>query len=155
MIRVTFFEAPSPQPFKPAARGADVPGMYVRLATALLAAALALGCSFVEELDNSSKMMDKYTAAGRASAEAKKKAAEEAAAKKAAGGGGVSDFFSSKGKGGKAAASAKETAGDWWQNATSLNTDERDPDLVRCQLPGKVEFMRKHDCLMRSGLALK
>ena len=39
--------------------------------------------------------------------------------------------------------------------ALLLRTWRRDPDLVRCQLPGKVEFMRKHDCLMRSGLALK
>ena len=130
--------------------------MHLRLAAAFLAVALtATGCPFLEELDNSSKMMDKYSQSGQKAAAEKAKAEKEAAENAKAGGGGVKDFFSSKGKGGKAAASAKESAGNWWANATSLNTDERDPDLVRCQLPGGVEFMRKHDCQMRSGLALK
>ena len=130
--------------------------MRLRLAAALLSVALtATGCPFIEELDNSSKMMDKYSKTGQKQAAEKAKAEKEAAANPKPAGGGIKDFFSSKGKGGKAAADAKESAGDWWANATSLNTDERDPDLVRCQLPGGVEFMRKHDCQMRSGLALK
>jgi hypothetical protein len=129
--------------------------MHLRLAAVLLAVALtATGCPFLDELDASSTEMDKYSQTGRKMA-AEKAKAEKEAAENAKAGGGVKDFFSSKGKGGKAAASAKESAGNWWANATSLNTDERDPDLVRCQLPGGVEFMRKHDCQMRSGLALK
>jgi hypothetical protein len=128
--------------------------MQLRLAAAFLAVALvATGCPFLEELDASGKEMDKYSRTGRKMAEEKAAAEKEAAANPKSGG--VKEFFSSKGKGGKAAASAKETAGNWWANATSLAPDERDPDLVRCQLPGKVEFMRKHDCQMRSGLALK
>jgi hypothetical protein len=128
--------------------------MHLRLAAALLTLALtATGCPFLDELDASSKEMDKYSKTGRKMAEEKAKAEKEAAANPK--GGGVKDFFSSKGKGGKAAESAKESAGNWWAKATTLNTDERDPDLVRCQLPGGVEFMRKHDCQMRSGLALK
>jgi hypothetical protein len=128
--------------------------MHLRLAAALLAVALsATGCPFLDELDASSKEMDKYSQTGRKMAAEKAKAESEAAANPQ--GGAVKDFFAAKGKGGKAAASAKEAAGNWWANATSLAPDERDPDLVRCQLPDKVEFMRKHDCLMRSGLALK
>ena len=130
--------------------------MRLRLVAALLTVALtATGCPFLEELDNSSKLMDKYSKTGQKQAAEKAKASAEAAQNPKPSGGGVTDFFSSKGKGGKTAASAKETAGNWWANATSLAPDERDPDLVRCQLPGKVEFMRKHDCQMRSGLALK
>jgi hypothetical protein len=130
--------------------------MKLRFAAALLAAALAsTGCPMLEELDNSAKLMDKHSPAGQKAAAEKAKAEQEAAANPKPAGGGIKDFFSSKGKGGQAAASAKESAGDWWAKATTLNTDERDPDLVRCQLPGRVEFMRKHDCQMRSGLALK
>jgi hypothetical protein len=124
--------------------------MQLRLAAALLLAALSLGCPFLDELNNSSAEMDKYSQTGRKMAE-EKKAAEAAKAE----GKTTSGLASAKGKAGNAAASAGEAASKWWSNATSLNTDERDPDLVRCQLPGRVEFMRKHDCLMRSGLALK
>jgi hypothetical protein len=120
--------------------------MSLRLAAALLLAALSLGCPFLDELDASSAEMDKYSKTGREMA-AKKKADDAA---KAAG-----QTASATGTAGSKAKSAAESAADWWSNATSLTPDERDPDIVRCQLPGKVEFMRKHDCLMRSGLALK
>jgi hypothetical protein len=129
--------------------------MFLRFAAVLLVAVLSLGCPFLEALDDSSKQMDKYSPTARKEAKEKKAAAAVAAADKEAGGGG-SGFASAKGKAGAAAASAKDAAANWWANATTLTPDERDPDLVRCQLPaGGVEFMRKHDCLMRSGLANK
>jgi hypothetical protein len=124
--------------------------MPVRLAAALLLAALSLGCPMVEELNKSSAEMDKYSPTARKQAAEKKKAAAEVAQ-----GGGTSGSGSAKSKAGDAVASAKDAAKNWWANATTLTPDERDPDLVRCQLPGGVEFMRKHDCLMRSGIAQK
>jgi hypothetical protein len=124
--------------------------MRIRLASALLVAVLSLGCPFIEELNKSSAEMDKYSRTGQKMAAEKKKAEEEKAKN---GGGG---FLSAGKKAGTAAQTAKEGAADWWSKATSLNSDERDPDLVKCQLPsGGVEFMRKHDCAMRSGLASK
>jgi hypothetical protein len=125
--------------------------MQFRLATALVVATLSLGCPILDELDASNEQMDKYTASGRKQAE-EKKAAAEAAAKD---GGKPSGFGAAAQGAGRSAAEVKEAAANWWTNATSLNTDERDPDLVKCQLPTGVEFMRKHDCLMRSGLASK
>jgi hypothetical protein len=121
--------------------------MPLRLTTALLLALLSLGCPFIEEINKSSAEMDKYSKTGREMAE-KKQAAE---ADKAAG----KTTTTAAGKAGGAAKSAATSAADWWSKATTLTPDERDPDLVRCQLAGRVEFMRKHDCLMRSGLALK
>ena len=126
--------------------------MVLRFAAVLLVAALALGCPFLEALDDSSAQMDKYSPTARKEAKEKKAATAALAAEKEAGGSGLA---SAKGKAGAAAASAKDAAANWWANATTLTPDERDPDLVRCQLPGRVEFMRKHDCLMRSGLANK
>lgn len=116
----------------------------VRLLAAALVLAFGLGCPILDELDASSAEMDKYSPSAQA-AKAKK---EQEAADKAAG---KSTSAAQKAVG--AADQAKQAASQWWSNAKSLAPDEADGNIVRCILPGGEQFMARHDCQMRSGIA--
>jgi len=41
----------------------------------------------------------------------------------------------------------------WWQNATTLGSEESKTDFVGCKLGSGVEFMTRDDCLARGGAA--
>jgi hypothetical protein len=116
----------------------------LRLLAAVLAAGLCLGCPILDELDKGNAEMDKYSTGARKLKEKKEKEAAAEAEK--------------KGKGGTrtvagAADSAKQAASEWWGKASSLVPDEKNENVVRCVLPGGDQFMARHDCLMRSGIA--
>lgn len=55
----------------------------------------------------------------------------------------------------KAAADAPnplvEQSKEWWSNATSFSSKNVNASIVRCRLPGGVNFMSKDDCLGRGG----
>lgn len=115
----------------------------LRVLAATLCLAFCLGCPILDELDKGSAEMDKYSPTARKLKEQKEK---EAVAKPQGGSGAVS-------KAGEAAASAKEAASQWWSNAKSLAPDEADGNIVRCILPDGEQFMARHDCQMRAGIA--
>jgi hypothetical protein len=117
--------------------------MSLRALAAALTVALALGCSFVEELDKSSAEMDKYSPGARALTEKRAKEAEEKKAKSGAS------------KTASTAAQVKQAASEWWGNARSLAPDETDESVVRCILQGGEQFMGRQDCLMRGGSVAK
>jgi hypothetical protein len=117
--------------------------MTVRALALAVAAALALGCGILDELDKSSAEMDKHSPAARAAAEAKKKAEAEKKAGTA----------SAAGKG--LASQAKQTASQWWGKATSLAPDETDESIVRCVINGSEQYTRQQDCQMRGGIVAK
>jgi hypothetical protein len=117
----------------------------VRLLAAALVLAFGLGCPILDELDKSSAEMDKYSP----SAQAAKAKAEKEAAEKAAAPSGTSAAQKAAG----AADQAKQAASQWWSNAKSLAPDEADGNIVRCILPDGEQFMARHDCQMRAGIA--
>jgi hypothetical protein len=100
-----------------------------------------LGCPILDELDKGNAEMDKYSQGAKKLKEKKEKEAAEKAAK--SGAGAVKT----------AAGDAKQSASQWWSNARSLAPDEADDNIVRCILPGGEQFMARHDCQMRSGIA--
>jgi hypothetical protein len=117
----------------------------VRLLAAALALAFCLGCPVLDELDKGSAEMDKYSPGARKLKEKKEKEAAAKAEKSGSGSGGRTVAG--------AADSAKQAASEWWGKAKSLAPDERNENIVRCILPGGEQFMARHDCQMRSGIA--
>jgi hypothetical protein len=116
----------------------------LRLLVAGLSLVICLGCPILDELDKGNAEMDKYSQGARKLKE--KKEAEAKAKQEKAGPGAVS-------KAGEAAANAKQAAAQWWSNAKSLTPDEADANIVRCILPDGEQFMARHDCQMRAGIA--
>jgi hypothetical protein len=126
-------------------RGAGRPiqeGMKRLLATVLVAG-LCLGCPILDELDKGSADMDKFSPGARALTERKAKEAAEKEAKKA------------PSKAGSVTAQARDAASKWWSNARSLAPDETDPEVIRCVIDGKDQYMGRPDCLMRGGSVAK
>jgi hypothetical protein len=117
--------------------------MARRVLALALALGLAAGCSVIDELDKGSAEMDKYSPAARKAAEAKAKAEAEKKSGSAA--------KTAQGVAGK----ARQTASQWWGNATSLAPDEADETIVRCVVSGSEQYMRHHDCQMRGGIVAK
>jgi hypothetical protein len=39
----------------------------------------------------------------------------------------------------------------WWQTARTLGSEPMDESIAGCRLGGRVEFMRRDDCLARGG----
>lgn len=39
----------------------------------------------------------------------------------------------------------------WWETATTLGSEPIDETIAGCRLGGRVEFMRRDDCLARGG----
>jgi len=116
----------------------------LRLLAAALALAFGLGCPILDELDKGNAEMDKYSQGAQKLKAKKEKEASEKAAKS-----GPSAVQTASG----AAEQAKQSASQWWSNARSLAPDEADGNIVRCILPGGEQFMARHDCQMRSGIA--
>lgn len=52
---------------------------------------------------------------------------------------------------GDEAAAAPKQGEDWWKSATSITSKEKDPSLISCRLDGRLQFMRRDDCLARGG----
>ena len=113
----------------------------LRVCAAILALSLCVGCPILDELDKGNAEMDKYSPGARKLKEKKEKEAAAEAEKK-----GTKTLAG-------AADSAKQAASEWWGKAKSLAPDEKNENVVRCVLPGGDQFMARHDCLMRSGLA--
>jgi hypothetical protein len=115
----------------------------VRLFATALVLSFSLGCSIMEELDKGSAEMDKHSPGARALTAKKAAAAaekeEKSGAKKVAG----------------VTAQARDAASKWWSNARSLAPDETNPEVVRCVLNGKDQYMASHDCQMRGGSVAK
>jgi hypothetical protein len=116
----------------------------LRLLAAALVLAFGLGCPILDELDKGNAEMDKYSQGAQKLKAKKEKEAAEKAAKS-----GPSAVQTASG----AAEKAKQSASQWWSNARSLAPDEADGNIVRCILPGGEQFMARHDCQMRSGIA--
>ncbi len=44
---------------------------------------------------------------------------------------------------------------EWWEEATSLNPEELDKSIVRCDVKGSVSFMDSESCLSRGGTTVQ
>lgn len=111
------------------------------VARSLLCLLMALGlsgCFVIDELDWGAAELDKYSInpnGVRSSPE------EEAPA---ASGGETSVFeFSLK--------EELPDIGQWWREARSLGSSDKDESIVRCLIRGRVQFMRIDDCQVRGG----
>ena len=98
-----------------------------RLAPLLAAALLAATGCFLGEID---KSMARY----------------EGNKKPAAGGGAPA-----KAAPGAAPAPGAPAGPSWWQTARTLGSEPMDASIAGCRLGGRVEFMRRDDCLARGG----
>jgi hypothetical protein len=99
------------------------------LGMALLAASLS-GCWVLDELDEGSKKIDRYTSKGMAVEE------EEPAPAPAPGGKRqrLGEYFASQ------------------KNARTLTPGERSSDIVSCKVDGGTQFMKQAECLSRGGV---
>lgn len=104
--------------------------MIRRRASSLLAVALSLvlgtGCFVFEELDSGMKELERFD--GKAQPEPAQPATTPAQ-------------------------QAKKPASDWWQKARTLGSEPSDAEIVRCELDGSAQFMKREDCLGRGGKA--
>jgi len=111
--------------------------MVLRTIAAALIASLCLGCFITDELDKSMDLME-HPRFG--DAPAKEEPAPAARTSKR-----------SLPKVDPSAAAAK--AKSWWQEkARTLGSEEIDESLVRCELRGKSQFMRREECRSRGGV---
>lgn len=104
---------------------------------------LCSGCFVLDEIDKGAAIMDQHASQERREAEAKKKAEEKKEAEE--GGSLLGDLQ------GQVA-----NLGGWLGEATEEGPPERDPSdtVVRCQIAGRTQFLRKSDCRVRGGKAL-
>lgn len=122
----------------------------MRIATLALAlvACLGLGCDMFmainDELNWGQDQLDKYAVTEQGQAERGKRGEETEGA--AAEGG------DSSARAAAAARRAAKGAGEWWDKATTLSSDEKDPSIVSCRLGGSVQFMREAQCRARGGV---
>lgn len=102
--------------------------MIRRPASSLLAVALSLvlgmGCFAFEEIDKGMKELERFD--GKSKAEPAQPATTPTE-------------------------QAKKPVSDWWEKARTLGSEPRDAGIVRCQLDGGTQFMKREDCLGRGG----
>lgn len=103
---------------------------------ALLAALPGLAGCFLDEID---KSMARYPG-GRPAAESEPPPGGRQATAKPV-----------KAPPGEAAAPAAPEGPSWWETATTLGSEPMDETIAGCRLGGRVEFMRRDDCLARGG----
>ena len=110
----------------------------VRTLALLAACTLLSGCFILDELDNAEALMNESSKGARA-----KEKAEEAAAARAP----------RPGPKGADDAGLMDRVSGYWNKATAPAPKPQDPEnvLVRCELPGGTQFMRKYDCQLRGG----
>ena len=101
------------------------------------------GCFVLDEIDKGAQIMDQHASQERREAEAKEKA----------------DAKKQEEEGGGLVAGLQEqvaSLGGWIEEATEEAPPERDPSdtVVRCQVAGKTQFLRKSDCRVRGGREL-
>ena len=116
----------------------------VRLLLCFPIVVLLSGCFVFDEIEQGNAFLDAHSPRGSKQQEMKlaEEAEKEAADAKAA----SSDKpFSWAG--------VKETVDEWWQEALEEEPLERDPSdgVVRCEIRGSVQFLRKSDCSLRGG----
>jgi len=95
------------------------------------------GCFVLEELSAGQKEMERYSKGRKA-----REAAEAAAAAELEGETAERSIHAYEDK-----------LGEWWgwSGAHSLDTEDLDESIVRCQLGGSSQFMARDDCLARGG----
>jgi hypothetical protein len=79
------------------------------------------------------------------SADAARAARGEAPAPAPGGGGG--DGAAGGGDG----APAVPSGPSWWQTARTLGSEQKNEDIIACQVGGRTEFMMRDNCLARGG----
>jgi hypothetical protein len=112
------------------------------LVTVLLAS-LSLGCEFVSEInaemERGQRELDQF-AINEAAQSRRGRTHDDS-------GGEAGPADSSPGPAQRAA----RAAGDWWKKARTLASDEVDPSIVRCEMAGRLHFMREDECRARGG----
>jgi hypothetical protein len=111
-----------------------------RLIALVLACCVCQGCFALDEIDKGQKILKKHSPRVREAEQAK---AAAPAAKEQEEEGWLD-------RAGQLAGGVKQ----WWSGRTD-RTPERDPDdvPVPCEVDGRMQFMRKSDCLIRGGTA--
>lgn len=108
-----------------------------RLALAALVVITTGGCFVFEEVDSASNMLGKDKShqppAKAADAKPDGKGTAVAAA-------------------GNAAQGVVATGKAWWATATTLGSEESNPEIAGCKVGGHSEFMLRDDCLARGGV---
>ena len=120
----------APQPTR-GAPTADGSVMSLRLVALALTTSLLLGCFVLDELDAAENLMEKP---GFSSEQKKKPGPPEQPQA-------VRDTGNAD----------RVPVSDWWKKARSLTSGEVDDGIVRCELGGATQFMRRPDCLARGG----
>ncbi len=112
--------------------------LAIILALALLTGPTS-GCFVLEELSAGQKEMERYSKGRK-----KREAAEAALAAEL-------DTETAE----QSAHAYKDKLGEWWGwgGARSLDTQDIDESIVRCQLGSSTQFMGRDDCLARGGKA--
>jgi hypothetical protein len=108
--------------------------MGVRVMILVLITSLGLGCFVFEELDASKALLDKPGFAVEGEKKQKASPSPEPRAEV-----------------GKRESKDHKPLGDWWKKARSVTSREAKSELVRCDLRGATQFMRRPDCLARGG----
>jgi hypothetical protein len=116
-----------------------------RLLFVLLATVAIGGCFVGEEIDNASNMLGKDKSH---QPPAKAGDAKPGDAKPGAKPGEKGTAVASAGD---AAKSVVATGKEWWAKATTLGSEESNPEIAGCKLAGRTEFMLRDDCLARGG----
>lgn len=116
-----------------------------RLLLAAVALAAASGCFVNEEIDNASNMLGKDKSHQQP---AKTGDARPDAPKP---GGKPGDKGTAVASAGSAAQGVVATGKEWWAKATTLGSEESNPEIAGCTLGGRLEFMLRDDCLARGG----
>lgn len=98
----------------------------MRVAVLVALVAFSPGCFVLEELDKGKKTMDELSGAPDTQSETQPSGSADAA---------------------KPAADPEA----WWKKARTLTPGETDPSIVRCDLDGSLQFMRRDDCIARGG----
>jgi hypothetical protein len=108
--------------------------MGLRLVVLALTTILGLGCFVFDELDAAQALMDKPGFSDKQ--QQKKKKPDPAPQSEAAPEKSHAD---------------RPSVGDWWKKTRSLTSGEVSDEIVRCELGGATQFMRRPNCLARGG----
>ena len=111
--------------------------MALRLIALALVTVLGLGCFVFDELDAAEKLLDspsfadeKTNKPGAPRQPDPAQQPEAAPAKRFA---------------------DRPSLGEWWKKTRSLTAGEVSDEVVKCELGGTTQFMRRPDCLARGG----
>ena len=106
--------------------------MGLRLVVLALTTCLGLGCFVLDELDSAEKLLDSPSF----SKKQQKKKPEVPERPQAAPEKDHAD---------------RPSVGEWWKKTRSLTSGEVSDELVKCELGGATQFMRRPNCLARGG----